>query len=81
MTTNTAKVTIHMVSSLDGFIAKKENSVSWLESSDSYEKGIVPTEEDMAGFTKAIDCYIMAPGHMNTPWNLDGPMATPLLSY
>ena len=48
-----------MVSSLDGFIAKKDNSVSWLESSDSYEKGVVLTEEDMAGFTKEINCYIM----------------------
>jgi riboflavin biosynthesis pyrimidine reductase len=25
------KVTIHMVSSLDGIIAKKDNSVSWFE--------------------------------------------------
>lgn len=57
--TATSKVTIHMVSSLDGFIAKKDNSVSWLEPSDSYEKGITLTEEDMANFTKAIDCYIM----------------------
>jgi len=29
MTTDPFKVTIHMVSSLDGFIAKKDNSVSW----------------------------------------------------
>jgi len=25
------KITIHMVSSLDGFIAKKDNDVSWFE--------------------------------------------------
>jgi len=25
------KITIHMVSSLDGYIAKKDNSVSWFE--------------------------------------------------
>ena len=48
-----------MVSSLDGFIAKKDNSVSWLESSDSYEKGVTLTEEDVAEFNKTIDCYIM----------------------
>jgi riboflavin biosynthesis pyrimidine reductase len=33
-------VTLHVVSSLDGFIAKKDNSVSWMDSSgDVYERG------------------------------------------
>ena len=59
MTIETSKVTIHMVSSLDGFIAKKDNSVSWLESSDNYEKGGVLTEEDVEEFIKTIDCYVM----------------------
>ena len=59
MTTDTSRVTLHVVSSLDGFIAKKDNSVTWLESSDSYEKGITLTEEDVAEFNKAIDCYVM----------------------
>ena len=31
MKADTSKVTIHMVSSLDGIIAKKDNSVSWFE--------------------------------------------------
>jgi dihydrofolate reductase len=53
------KLTIHMVSSLDGFIAKKDNSVSWFETIDYYEKGITLTEQDIAGFLKSIDCYIM----------------------
>src|SRR5260221_2626013 len=57
MTTNTFKVTIHMVSSLDGIIAKKDNSVSWFETSDYYEKGI--TEPDAEEFLKTIDCYVM----------------------
>jgi dihydrofolate reductase len=54
---DTFKVTIHMVSSLDGFIAKKDNSVSWFETSDHYEKGV--TEQDAAEFLKTIDCYVM----------------------
>jgi hypothetical protein len=34
-------VTLHMMSSLDGFIAKHDNDVSWLDSSgDVYEKGV-----------------------------------------
>ena len=54
---NTFKVTIHMVSSLDGFIAKKNNSVSWFESADNYEKGV--TEENAEEFMKTIDCFVM----------------------
>jgi dihydrofolate reductase len=59
MTTNTSKVTIHMVSSLDGFIEKKDRSVSWLQSSDSYKKGVTLTDEDVEKFIKTIDCYVM----------------------
>ena len=51
------KLTIHMVSSLDGFIAKKDNSVSWFETKDYYDKGA--DEPDAAAFLKTIDCYIM----------------------
>jgi dihydrofolate reductase len=57
MTTNTLKVTIHMVSSLDGMIAKKDNSVSWFETADNYDKGVV--EPDAEAFLKTIDCYVM----------------------
>jgi dihydrofolate reductase len=46
-----------MVSSLDGIIAKKDNSVSWFETSDYYEKGI--TEQNAEEFLKTIDCYVM----------------------
>ena len=53
-------VTLHMVSSLDGFIAKPDNSVSWLESTGSpYEAGVSISEEEAATFVKAIDCYVM----------------------
>jgi dihydrofolate reductase len=52
-------VTIHMVSSLDGIIAKKDNSVSWFETVDYYEQGVELTEEDTKKFLKTIDCYVM----------------------
>jgi dihydrofolate reductase len=53
-------VTLHMVSSLDGFIAKKDNSVSWLENAGSvYEAGVSITDEEAANFVKAIDCYVL----------------------
>jgi dihydrofolate reductase len=49
-----------MVSSLDGFIAKPDNSVAWLESSGSvYEDGVSLSDEEAAAFVKTIDCYVM----------------------
>jgi dihydrofolate reductase len=59
MATDQFKITIHMVSSLDGYIAKKDNSVSWFETADNYEKGVTVTEQDAAEFLKTIDCYVM----------------------
>lgn len=59
MNTDKSKVTIHMVSSLDGFIEKKDRDVSWMESSDSYDKGITLNDEDVEEFIKTIDCYVM----------------------
>ena len=46
-----------MVSSLDGIIAKKDNSVSWFETADIYENGV--SGQDPEEFLKTIDCYIM----------------------
>ena len=53
-------VTLHMVCSLDGFIARKDNSVSWLESTGSeYVAGVSISEEEAATFVQAIDCYVL----------------------
>jgi dihydrofolate reductase len=58
--TKNRSITLHMVSSLDGFIAKKDNTVSWLESPGSvYEAGVSISEEEAATFVKAIDCYVL----------------------
>ncbi len=56
---DTFKITIHMVSSLDGYIASEDNSISWFETADRYEKGLTVTAEESAEFLKSIDCYIM----------------------
>jgi dihydrofolate reductase len=53
-------ITLHMVSSLDGFIAKKDNTVAWLNDAGSvFEGGVSISEEEVAAFVKAIDCYVM----------------------
>jgi dihydrofolate reductase len=52
-------VTIHMVASLDGFIARRDGRVDWLETSDSFDGGATMTPESVAEFLKTIDCYVM----------------------
>ncbi|MBK8955336.1 MAG: dihydrofolate reductase [Saprospiraceae bacterium] len=46
-----------MVSSLDGRIAKKDNSISWFDTSHPYGQGI--DAQDPEEFLKTIDCYLM----------------------
>lgn len=53
-------VTLHMVSSLDGFIAKKDNSVAWLESAEGvYENGVSISPKEIAAFIKSVNCCVM----------------------
>jgi hypothetical protein len=55
-----SRVTLHVVSSLDGFIARKDNSVSWMDVQGSnYEAGISISEDEAAAFIRAIDCYVL----------------------
>lgn len=59
MTTSEPRVTIHMVASLDGFIARKDGSTDWLETGDRFEAGADLTGEEIAAFLKSVDCYVM----------------------
>ena len=52
-------VTIHMVASLDGFIARKDNDISWLTSNDDYPQGVTLSDAEIATFLERIDCYVM----------------------
>jgi dihydrofolate reductase len=52
-------VTIHMAASLDGFIARADGRVDWLETSDRFEGGESMTPEFVAAFLETIDCYVM----------------------
>jgi|SRR5688572_12642054 len=53
------RVTIHMAASLDGFIARRDGRVDWLETSDNFEGGRSLTQESAEEFLKTIDCYVM----------------------
>jgi dihydrofolate reductase len=54
-----SRVTIHMVASLDGFIARKDGSVDWLETSDEFAGGDTLDPGFVESFLKTIDCYVM----------------------
>lgn len=54
-----SRVTIHMVASLDGFIARKDGRVDWLETSDEFAGGDTLDPGFVEAFLATIDCYVM----------------------
>jgi dihydrofolate reductase len=59
MTDPESRVTIHMAMSVDGFIARKDGSVDWMETSDEFADGETMDPESVAAFLETIDCYVM----------------------
>src|SRR5512142_3333813 len=54
-----SRVTIHMAATLDGFIARKDGSVDWLETSDEFADGDAMDPGVVEAFLRTIDCYGM----------------------
>lgn len=54
-----SRVTIHMAASLDGFIARKDGGVDWLETSDEFAGGETMDPANVEAFLATIDCYVM----------------------
>jgi dihydrofolate reductase len=52
-------VTVHMVASLDGFIARNDGRVDWLETTDEFADGATLDPEFVRAFLDTIDCYVM----------------------
>jgi len=59
MASGDSRVTIHMAASLDGFIARRDGSVDWLETADEFPAGDSMDPEVVEAFLKTIDCYVM----------------------
>ena len=59
MSTPDSHVTIHMAASLDGFIARKDGRVDWLETSDEFADGDPMDPGFVEAFLATIDCYVM----------------------
>jgi dihydrofolate reductase len=72
MTTTGSRVTIHMVASLDGFVARKDGGVDWMETADEFAGGETMDPEFVAAFLKSIDCYVMGSKTYETALNFEG---------
>lgn len=59
MASTDSRVTIHMAASLDGFIARKDGRVDWLETSDEFVGGDTLDPGFVEAFLQTIDCYVM----------------------
>jgi dihydrofolate reductase len=59
MATTDSRVTVHMAASLDGFIARKDGSVDWLETADEFAGGDTMDPQSVKAFLETIDCYVM----------------------
>ena len=71
MANTESRVTIHMAASLDGFIARKDGSVDWLETSDQFEGGEVMAPDSVTEFLRTIDCYVMGSRTYETALDFD----------
>jgi dihydrofolate reductase len=66
-----SRVTIHMAASLDGFIARKDGRVDWLETSDEFAGGDSLDPGVVEAFLKTIDCYVMGSRTYETALNFE----------
>lgn len=64
-------VTIHMAASLDGFIARKDGRVDWMETSDEFPAGDAMDPEFVEAVLASIDCYIMGSRTYETALNFE----------
>jgi dihydrofolate reductase len=54
-----SRVTIHMAASLDGFIARRDGGVDWLDIAADFPGGESLDPGFVEAFLKSIDCYVM----------------------
>lgn len=54
-----ARVTIHMAASLDGYVARKDGSVDWMATDDTFPPGADLAPADVEAFLGSIDCYVL----------------------
>jgi dihydrofolate reductase len=60
-----------MASSLDGFIARKDGRVDWMETADEFADGETMSPDLVESFLKTIDCYVMGSRTYETALNFE----------
>lgn len=71
MTLLNSIVTIHMAASLDGYIARKDGSVDWLETADEFPAGETMGPNEMEQFLTSVGCYVMGSRTYETALNFE----------
>jgi dihydrofolate reductase len=59
MNAPSSRITVHMAMSLDGYIARRDGSVDWMEVKDEFPAGASLSTDEIAAFLQGIDCYVM----------------------
>lgn len=67
-----SRVTIHMAASLDGFVARRDGRVDWLETSDEFAGGATMAPDAVEAFLRTIDCYVMGSRTYETAVRFEG---------
>ncbi len=70
--TGPSRVTIHMAASLDGYIARRDGSVDFLETTDVFEAGESMDPAYVAEVLGSIDCYVMGSHTYETALGFEG---------
>lgn len=71
MNSTDSRVTIHMAASLDGFIARRDGQVDWLETSDEFAGGESMDPKFIEDVVQSIDCYVMGSRTYETALNFE----------
>jgi dihydrofolate reductase len=71
MAASDSRVTIHMAASVDGFIARKDGRVDWLETADEFADGDTMDPGFVEAFLETIDCYVMGSRTYETALGFD----------
>jgi dihydrofolate reductase len=60
-----------MAASLDGFIARRDGRVDWMETQDEFAAGEAMSPELVAAVLNSIDCYVMGSKTYETALNFE----------
>lgn len=71
MANGDSRVTIHMAASLDGFIARRDGGIDWLETADEFAGGASLDPVIAEAFLETIECYVMGARTYEAALNFD----------